>query len=255
MRWCPLSFDFQGASLYVCSQEGLLDFENEEYEVFDLLSEQNSAPLSLLLFWSIYPQGTNSTFLAWSLSLVSCGHGYGDRKAWWTRILGVTCPSLDVGAFLPAALPSHRSFHQHHKLQFLLPVLMEEKSFSSLEVVVVQLLSGVWLFVIPWTAAHQTSLFFTISRSLRKLMSIESVMPSNHLILCHPFLLLLSIFPSIRVFSNESTLHIRWPKYRSFSISPSNEYSGLISFSIDWFDLLAAQGTQQETFIKIKFPI
>ena len=129
------------------------------------------------------------------------------------------------------------------------------KSFSSLEVVVVQLLSGVWLFVIPWTAAHQTSLFFTISGSLRKLMSIESVMPSNHLILCHPLLLLLPIFPSIRVFSNESTLHIRWPKYWSFSISPSNEYSGLISFSIDWFDLLAAQGTQQETFIKIKFPI
>ena len=96
---------------------------------------------------------------------------------------------------------------------------------------------------IPWTAACQTPLSFTISRSLLRLMSIESVMPSNQLILCHP-LLLPSIFPSIRVFSNESVLHIRWPKYWSFSfsISPSNEYSRLISFRIDWFDLLAVQG-------------
>ena len=86
---------------------------------------------------------------------------------------------------------------------------------------------------------------FTVSRSLFKLMSIESVMPSNHFILCHPLLLLLSIFPSIRVFSNESVLHIKWPKYWSFSFSicPSNEYSGLISFRIDWFDLFAVQGT------------
>ena len=98
--------------------------------------------------------------------------------------------------------------------------------------------------VAPWTAAHQASLFFTISRSLLKLMSIESVMPSNHLILCRP-LLLTSVFPTIRVFSNESALHIKWPKYWSsgFSISPSNEYSGLISFRIDWFDILAIQGT------------
>ena len=81
------------------------------------------------------------------------------------------------------------------------------------------------------------------SRSLLKLMSVESVMPSNHLILCHPLLLLTSVFPSIRVFSNESVLHIRWPKYQSFSISPSNEYSALISFRMDWFDVLAAQGT------------
>ena len=97
----------------------------------------------------------------------------------------------------------------------------------------------------PWTAAHQASLSFTNSQSLHKLMSIELVMPSNHLILCHPLLLLPSILPSIRVFSNESVLHIRWPKYWSFSfsISPSNEYSGLISFRIDWFDLLAVQGT------------
>ena len=97
----------------------------------------------------------------------------------------------------------------------------------------------------PWTAAHQASLTFTTSQNLLKLMSIESMMPSNHLILCHPLLLLPSIFPSIRVFSSESALPIRWPKYWSFSfsISPPNEYSGSISFRIDWFDLLAVQGT------------
>ena len=97
----------------------------------------------------------------------------------------------------------------------------------------------------PGTAARQASLSITNSRSLVKLMSIESVMPSNHLILCHPLLLLPSIFPSIRVFSNESVLHMSWPKYWSFSfsISPSNEYSGLISFRMDWFGLLAVQGT------------
>ena len=92
----------------------------------------------------------------------------------------------------------------------------------------------------PWTTAHQASLSFTISRSLLKLMSIELGMQSNHLILCH--LLLPSVFPSIRVFSNELALYIRWSKYLSFSISPSNEYSGLISHRIDWFDLLAVQG-------------
>ena len=109
----------------------------------------------------------------------------------------------------------------------------------------VQLLSHVQLFVTPWTAAHQASLSITNSQSLLKLMFIDSVMPSNHLILCRPFLLLPSIFLSIRVFSNESVLHIRWPKYwsLSFSISPSNEYSGLTSFRMDWLDLLAVQGT------------
>ena len=113
-------------------------------------------------------------------------------------------------------------------------------------VIVVQLLSHVQLFMIPWTAAYQASLSFTVSQSLLKLMSIESVMPSNHLILCHPFLLLPSVFPSIRVFfSNELALHSRWPNYwsLSFSISPSNEYSRLIYFRIDWFDLLTVQGT------------
>ena len=109
----------------------------------------------------------------------------------------------------------------------------------------VQLLSHVWIFATPWTAARQAFLSITNSWSLVKLMSIKSVMPSNHLILCHPLLLLLSIFPSIKVFSNESALYIRWPKYWSFSfsISPSNEYSGLISFRMDRLDLLAVQGT------------
>ena len=107
----------------------------------------------------------------------------------------------------------------------------------------VQSLSRVRLFATPWIAACQASLSITNSQSLLKLMSIESVMPSNHLILCHPLLLPPSIFPNIRVFSNESVLHIRWPKYYSFSISPSNEYSGLISFRMDWLDLLAVQET------------
>ena len=110
-----------------------------------------------------------------------------------------------------------------------------EYQFSS-----VQSLSHVQLFVTPWTAVCQASLSITSSWSLLKLMSIESVMPSNHLILCHPLLLPPSIFPSIRVFPNESILHIRWPKYWSFSfsISPSNEYSGLTSFRMDWLDFL-----------------
>ena len=109
----------------------------------------------------------------------------------------------------------------------------------------VQSLSRVWLFATPWTAACQASPFFIISRSLLKLLSIKSVMPSNHLILCHPRLLLHSIFPSTTIFSNESVLRIRWPRYWSFSfsISPSNVYSGLISFRMDWLDLLAVQGT------------
>ena len=117
--------------------------------------------------------------------------------------------------------------------------MFDKYQFSSF-----QSLSRVWLFVTPWTAAHQASLSITNSWSLFKLMSIESVMPSNHLILCHPLLLLSLIFPSIRVFSNEAVLCISWPKYWSFSISinPSSEYSGLISFRIDSFDL-AVQGT------------
>ena len=110
-------------------------------------------------------------------------------------------------------------------------------------------LSRAQLFATPWTLAHQASLSITNSWSLLKLMSMELVMPSNHLILCCPRLLLPSISPIIRVFSNESVLHIRWPKYWSFSfsISPSNDYSGLISFRIDWLDLLAVQGTQESS--------
>ena len=116
---------------------------------------------------------------------------------------------------------------------------------SHFSVQFIQSLSCVQLFVTPWTAACQASLSITNSQSLLKLMSFESVMPSNHLILCHPLLLLPSVFPRIRVFSNESALHIRWPKYWSFSfnISLSNEHSGLISFRMDWLDLLAVQGT------------
>ena len=107
----------------------------------------------------------------------------------------------------------------------------------------VQSLSRVRLFATPWTAAHQASLSITISRSLLKLMSIELVVPSNHLILCHPLFLLPSIFPIIRVFSNESVLCITWPKYYCFSIHASNECSRLISFRMYWLDLLAVQGT------------
>ena len=110
-------------------------------------------------------------------------------------------------------------------------------------VAAVQSLSHVLLFATPWTAAHQAFLSFIIFQSLFKLMSIKLVMLSNHLILCCPLLLLPSIFPNIRVFSNESAFCIRWPKYLSFSISPFNQYSGLISFRIDWFDLLTAQRT------------
>ena len=122
---------------------------------------------------------------------------------------------------------------------------MRSPGFSSVHVSSFQSLNHVQLFVTPWTAARQASLSITNSQSLLKLMSIELVMPSNHFILCHPLLLLPLIFPSIRDFSNESILCIRWPKYWSFSfnISPSNAHPGLISFRMDWLDLLAVQGT------------
>ena len=127
----------------------------------------------------------------------------------------------------------------HHVEKMFLPLFLIKRTGSSVQLSTVQSLSHVRLFVTPWTAAHQASLFVTNSQSLLKLMSIESVISSNHLILCRP-LLPPSIFPSIRVFSNESVLRIRWPKCWSFSfsISPSNEYSGLM-----WLDLLAVQGT------------
>ena len=143
---------------------------------------------------------------------------------------------------IPTPFPQHSTDISLSTLHSALPGLhrVPEHQFSS-----VQSLSRVRLFATPWTVARQASLSITSSQSLLKLMSIELGMPSNNLILCHPLLLLSSIFPSIRVFSNESILHIGWPKYWSFSfsISPSNEYSGLISFRMDWLDLLAVQGT------------
>ena len=130
-------------------------------------------------------------------------------------------------------------------LVFIFPCLVP---FSSL-----QSLSRVRPFATPWTAARQAFLSITSSQSPSKPMSIESVMSSNHLILCHPLLRLPSVFPSIRVFSNEWALRIRWPKYWSFSfsISPSNEYSGLISFRMDWLDLLAVQGTLKNLLLRV----
>ena len=123
-------------------------------------------------------------------------------------------------------------------------IFFQVKTYVETKFSWIQSYSCVWVFVTPWVAACQASLSITNSWSLLQLMSIESVMPSNHVILCHPFLLPPSIFPSIRVFSNEPVLCIRWPKYWSFSfsISPSSEYSGVISFRIDWFDL-SVQGT------------
>ena len=151
---------------------------------------------------------------------------------------------LNIFSIVFSKAGTHESYQISSWSSFwLLPYmanLLSESSISS-----VQSLSHDRLFVTLWTAARQTSLSITNSQSLFKLMSIKSVMPSNSLVLCRPLLLLPSIFPSIRVFSNESALCIRWPKYWSFSfsISTSNEYSGLISFRIDWFDLLAVQGT------------
>ena len=128
-------------------------------------------------------------------------------------------------------------------------IIYKIKGHNNMEFSLVQLLNHVWLFATPWTAARQASLSITSSQSLLKLMFHQvitwwhQVMPSNHLVFCRPFLLLPSIFPSIRIFSNESVLPIRWPKFWSFSISPSNEHPGLISFRMDWLDLLAVQGT------------
>ena len=141
-------------------------------------------------------------------------------------------------------IPHKINTHVHHLLYLTFFFLVRTLKFHFLQFSSVTQLC--LTLCDPWTIACQASLFFTISWGLLKLMSIESVMPSNHLILCHPHLLLL-IFSSIRVFSNESVLYVKWPKYWSFSfnfsISPSSEYSGLISFKIDWFDLLAVWGT------------
>ena len=147
------------------------------------------------------------------------------------------CKKSDMSKWLSSTSVQQRTMF---KCSWTLPKSYYQFMFSS-----VQLLSLVWLFATPWTAACQASLSITNSRNLLKLMSIESVMPSNHLILCRPLLLPPPTFPSIRVFSNESVLCIRWPKdwSLSFSISPSNEYSELISFRMDWLDLLAVLGT------------
>ena len=154
-------------------------------------------------------------------------------------------------------LSSNKLFQRHsHSLKRCLKKQVHiswVRKFSSVES-----LSRVWLFSTPWTATRQASLSVTNSWSLPKLLSIESVMPSNHLILCHPILLLPSIFPSIRVFSSESALRMMWPKYWSstFSISPSNEHPGLISFRMDWLDLLAVQGTlKSEEIIHLIFSL
>ena len=147
--------------------------------------------------------------------------------------------SLTGGIYQSIQMNYYTKQEQTHKPQKPTYAYQKKKKLTS-----VQLLSHVRLFVTPWTAAHQASLSITNSRSLPKLMSIDSVVPSNHLILCHPLLLLSSICHSIGVFSNESALHNRWPKYWSFSfnISPSNEHPGLISFRMDWLDLIAVQG-------------
>ena len=141
--------------------------------------------------------------------------------------------------------PSVKKVVGSMSMDFRVEVMAGDISWKVIVIFIVQSLSHVQLFATPWTAACQVSLSITISRSLFKLMSIESGMPSNHFILYCPLLLLPSIFPSIRVFSNESVICIRWPKYWSFSfnISPSSVYSGLVSFRIDWFDLLAVPGT------------
>ena len=147
--------------------------------------------------------------------------------------------SLNLEFIIPMQINYYYYINKYQVAYYWLHIIIE------LYIVVIQSLSPVQFLVTPWTAAHQASLPFTISLSFLKLMSIESVMPSNHLIVCHPLLLPPSVFPSIRVFSNESALHIWWPNYWSFSfsISPSNGYSGLISFRMDWFYLLAVQGT------------
>ena len=155
---------------------------------------------------------------------------------WITTI----CGKFLKRRYYQATLPASWEIRIQVKKPWLEPDMEQSVQFSSF-----QSLSCVQLFATPWTAVCQTSLSITSSQSLLKLMSIELVMPPNHLILCHPPLLLPSIFPSISVFSNESVLCIRWPKYWSFSfsISTSNEHSGLISFRMDWLDLLAVQGT------------
>ena len=171
------------------------------------------------------------------------------RKVEGQAMQSYSAPSLScVWLFVTPWRPPGSSvleIFQARTLEWVVRPSSRESSHVFMQFSSVQLLSRLWLFEIPWTAACQGSLSITNSWSLPKLVSIESVMPSNHLILCHPLLLLLSIFPNIRVFWNESALRIKWSKYWSFSfkISSSNEHPGLISFRMDWLDLLALQGT------------
>ena len=170
-------------------------------------------------------------------------------KVHWVLTFQISPTSPLAESLLPPAR-IHSLLKRAHVVRLGPPSLGNSPYLKLSQFSSVQLLGHVWLFVTPWTAACQASLSITNSQSLLKFMSIESVMPSNHLILCWPFLLLPWIFPSIRVFPNESVLHIRWPKYSSFSfsISPSNESSGFISFRIDWFDLLPVQGTLKSLY-------
>ena len=186
----------------------------------------------------------------------SCLENSMDRGAWWAAIHEVTNSWIQLSNFtsilsrviwqMKLSFTNLPRVNQTVRIQIQICFTLKTCFYyiSYLSVTSVQLLSHVQHLAIPWTAAHQASLSITSSQSLQKLMSTESVMPSNHLILCRP-LLLPSIFPSTRMFSNESALHIRWPKYWSFSfnISPSNEHPGLISFKMDWLDLLAVQET------------
>ena len=172
-----------------------------------------------------------------------------DLNTWWfywmrcrKKLFPMKVPFLQL-KLLPYLLKTFAAFHW--SLTF---VKFSTRTVFWFQFSSIQSLSRVRLFATPWIAAHQASRSITNSRSLLKLMSIELVMPSSHLILCHPLLLLPSIPPSIRVFSNESTLHMRWPKYWSFNFSPSNEHPGLISFRTDWLDLLAVQGLPRVFF-------
>ena len=152
-------------------------------------------------------------------------------------------PQLLKSSVLHLSIPASTQASGNHRSFFVTVITV--LPFPECHTCCCSVLSCVQLFVTPWTAEHQASLSFTISQSLLKFTSIEMVTPSNHLILCRPLLLLPAIFPSIKVFSNESALRIRWPKYQSFSfsINPASEYSGVISFRVDWMDLLAVQGT------------
>ena len=192
-------------------------FQSQNYGI--LLLKHYSDP-SIISFFTLGSSVQMPWFLAWVIATVS--------KGFWCPLF---CPSVLYCKVWP------HSF-QRERMKYHLP-LPQTSSFSS-----IQSFSRVQLFATPWTAARQASLSITSSWGLPKLVSIESVMPSNHLILCCPLLLPPSIFPRIRVFSNESVLCIRWPKYWSFSfrISLSNEYSGLISFRMDWLDLLLSKG-------------